>query len=142
MTHDGAFTNQAVAETKQVAMMAQFLDNLANAAIQKNDTVEKLVIANKCLAKVLANANTAIACLHLLGPMAPQTGIASNACPAHWAATPPGWDPHGYCWTHVWKVKLRHSSATCTHQKEGHNTTATCTNTKDGSRLNKAWTPA
>jgi hypothetical protein len=42
-------------------MMAKSLDNLANATIQKNDTVEKLVTANKKLAKALANANATIA---------------------------------------------------------------------------------
>ncbi len=41
--------------------MAKSLDNLANATIQKNDTVEKLVTANKKLAKALANANATIA---------------------------------------------------------------------------------
>jgi hypothetical protein len=42
-------------------MMAKSLDNLANAAIQKNETMEKLVTANAKLAEALANANAAIA---------------------------------------------------------------------------------
>jgi wyosine [tRNA(Phe)-imidazoG37] synthetase (radical SAM superfamily) len=41
-------------------MMARSLDNLANAAIQKNDTIEKLVVTNECLAKALADANAAL----------------------------------------------------------------------------------
>jgi hypothetical protein len=60
-SNDGAFANQAAAEAKQAAMMARSLDNLANAALQKNDTVEHLVRANKRLAKALVDANAAIA---------------------------------------------------------------------------------
>ncbi len=118
--------------------MARSLDNLANAAIQKNDTVEKLVVANERLAKALADANAAIARLRLPGHSASQPGGSSNAR----AAPSPEWDPHGYCWTHGWKVKLGHSSTTCNHRKDGHDTTASCANTKSGSTLNKAWTPA
>ena len=47
-------------------MMARSLDNLANAAIQKNDTIEKLVVTNECLAKALADANAAIACASVI----------------------------------------------------------------------------
>jgi hypothetical protein len=47
--NDGAFANQATAKAKQAAMMARLLNNLANAALQKNDTVAKLVTANKKL---------------------------------------------------------------------------------------------
>jgi hypothetical protein len=60
ITKDSTFANQAATYTKQAAMMAKSLDNLANAAIQKNDTVEKLVTANEKLAKALANANATI----------------------------------------------------------------------------------
>ncbi len=59
--HDGAFANQAAAEAEQAAKMARSLDNLANAALQKNNTVEHLVSANECLAIALADANAAIA---------------------------------------------------------------------------------
>ncbi len=135
-SNEGAFAKQVVAEAEQAAKMARSLDNLTNAALQKNDTVEKLVSANERLAKALADANAPIA-RRLPGPTAPHMGPASNARPA---TTPPTWDPQGYCWKHSWKVKLGHSSATCTHRKEGHDATTTRTNTKDGSGLNKAWT--
>jgi hypothetical protein len=55
-------------------MMAKSLDNLANAAIQKNDAMEKLVTANKKLTKALAKANTAIAQVHLPNPPNPPKG--------------------------------------------------------------------
>jgi hypothetical protein len=70
----GAFANQAVANAEQAEMMARSPDNLANAAIQKNDTVEKLVSANERLAKALADANAAIARLRLPGIAATTTG--------------------------------------------------------------------
>jgi hypothetical protein len=61
ITNDSAFANQATTKAWQAAMMAKSLDNLANATIQKNNTVEKLVTANKKLAKALASASAPIA---------------------------------------------------------------------------------
>jgi hypothetical protein len=61
IVNNSAFANQATTDAKQAAMMAKLIDNLANAAIQKNDMVEKLVTAKEKLAKALANANAAIA---------------------------------------------------------------------------------
>ncbi len=59
--NDGAFANQVAAEAEQAAMMACLLDILANATLQKNDTIEKLVTTNEKLVKALANAKAAIA---------------------------------------------------------------------------------
>jgi hypothetical protein len=56
---DRAFAHQA-ATNDQAAQMVVSLDNLANAAIQKNDTVDKLVATNERLAKALADANSAL----------------------------------------------------------------------------------
>jgi hypothetical protein len=71
---DCAFANQGATEAKQAARMVTSLDNLANAAIKKNDTVDKLVAANECLAKALADANSALTCLRL-----PQLAAAPNS---------------------------------------------------------------
>jgi hypothetical protein len=141
MVNDGAFANQAAAKAEQAAMMARSLDNLANAALQNNDTVAKLVTANKKLAKALANANATIARLRLLPPAAAPTGR-PNDCPSHWSPVILNWDPNGYCSSHGFKVKRCHTSATCAHQKEGHNATATRSDTKGSSEANKNWTPA
>jgi hypothetical protein len=112
-TSDSAFANQALTNVEQAMLMTRSLDNLANAAIQKNDTVERLVSANERLAKALADANTAIARLRL-PTQVPTPPASANKCvhPAHWSATPPAWDHQGYCWSHRWKVKVGHSSAT------------------------------
>jgi hypothetical protein len=121
ITNDSAFANQAATEAEQAAMMAKSLDNLANAAIQKNDTMEKLVTANKKLTKALALAdtNTAIALLCLPNPpnplSTPSTGTTNNCRPSHWSAVKPDWDPTSYCWMHGFKVKCGHTSTTCTH---------------------------
>jgi hypothetical protein len=123
--------------------MVTSLDNLVNAAIQKNNTIEKLVVANKCLAKVLADANATIACLCLPNtPAAPATpsGTDNHPRPSHWSAIKPDWANKGYYWTHGHKVKLGQSSSTCTHRKPRHITSATCSDIKGGSNANKGWT--
>ena len=130
-------------------MMAKSLDNLANAAIQKNETVEKFVTANMKLAKAHADANTAIAPLCLPDPPHPPNPPATparsstdNCHPSHWSTVKPDWDPTGYCSTHGFKVKRGHSSATCTHQRDGHNTAATRrSDPKGGSKANNNRTP-
>jgi hypothetical protein len=140
MAGNRAFANQAANDAKQAAHMVTSLDNLANTVIQKNDTVEKLVMANKRLAKALADANTAITRLCLLNTSVTPTALASTdncPCLAHWATVKPDWDCTGYCWTHGHKKKVGHFSATCSHQKDGHITSATRSNTKDGRIVNK-----
>jgi hypothetical protein len=92
--NNGAFANQVAAKAEQATMMARLLDNLANAALQKNDTVEKLVTANEKLVKALANANAAIARLCLLKPATAPNG-SSNDHPSHWSPVIPNWDPAG-----------------------------------------------
>jgi hypothetical protein len=102
---DRAFANQAITNNKeQVARMVTSLDNLANAAIQKNNTVDKLVATNECLTKALMDANAAIACLCFptapaapAAPAAPGTPAGTNNCPhsAHWTPIKPKWDCTG-----------------------------------------------
>jgi hypothetical protein len=122
-TGNHTFANQAITNNKQAARMVTSLNNLANAAIQKNDTLNKLVAANKHLAKALMDANATIARLCFLNaPTTPATtatpaGTVSHPCPAHWTPIKPEWDQTGYCWTHRYKVKVGHSSTSCTHQK-------------------------
>jgi hypothetical protein len=57
-----AFANQAAAqEIIQAEKMAALLDNLANASIQKNDTIDNLVATNQQQAKIIADLTEAIA---------------------------------------------------------------------------------
>jgi hypothetical protein len=102
-TGNCAFANLAITDDKQTARIVTSLNNLANAALQKNNTVNKLVASNKLLAKALVDANTAIAGLcFLTTPATPATPAAQDStdnppCPAHWTPIKPEWDPTGYC---------------------------------------------
>jgi hypothetical protein len=147
IANNSTFANQAATNAKQAAVMAKSLDNLANAAIQKNNTVEKPITANAKLAKALTDTSAAIARLHLPNPpnppnppSTPSRSSMNNCRPSHWTAVKPDWHPTSYCLTHGFKVKHGHTSATCTHQRDGHNTAATQSNTMGGSKANKNWT--
>jgi hypothetical protein len=52
---DTVFGANQAAELEQVQQMASSLDNLANATIQKNTTIENLMATNTMLAKAIAN---------------------------------------------------------------------------------------
>jgi hypothetical protein len=139
---DQAFANQAATNAEQIACMVKSLDNLANVAIQKNITVEKLVVVNKRLVKALADVNAAIAWLCLPNMPALPTTSTNNKNkprPSHKATVKPNWDPNGFFWTHGHKVKVGHSSTSCKCRKEGHNAATTHTDTKGGSNANKGW---
>jgi hypothetical protein len=131
---DSAFANQAAAqEIVQAEKMAASLDNLANASIQKNNTIDKLVATYQQQAKIIAKVTEAIAKLKAGSP--PMEQGSGRANPPHWRATKFAWDPTGYCWTHGFQVKVGHSSAICSFPKEGHCMDATHANTKGGSDL-------
>jgi hypothetical protein len=91
-----ALTNQAAAqEIVPAEKMAASLDNLANASIQKNDMINKLVGTNQQQAKIIANLTEAITKLKAGSPpMEQQLGCAN---PPHWRSTKPAWNPTGYC---------------------------------------------
>ncbi len=135
---NSAFANQAAAqEIVQAEMMAALLINLANASIQKNNTIDKLVATNQQQAKVITDLTAAIAKLKdSSSPTGHQTG---QERPSHWSPTKPAWDTMGYCWTHRWKVKMDHSSTTCSYPKEGHCKDAKHANTKGSSNLHQGW---
>ncbi len=42
--------------------------------------------------------------------------------PSCWGAVKPAWDKQGYCWcwSHGYKVKVGHTSATCSSRHKGH----------------------
>jgi hypothetical protein len=135
MTSDeSAFTNQAAAqEIVQAEKMAALLDNLANASIQRKNTIDKLVVTNQQQAKIIANLTEAIAKLKAGSPPTEQQSGSAN--PPHWRSTKPAWDPSGYCWMHGFQVKVGHSSATYSFPREGHCKDVTCANTKGGSNI-------
>ena len=95
--------------------MVAALDNLANAAVKKNTSLESLVAANKMLTEEIALMSLTITTLLLLGTPSNGTGGTrgnSTGGDGNGAAAP-SWDLTGYCWSHGYKVRCSHSSTTC-----------------------------
>ena len=130
--------------------MVTALDNLANAAVQKNDTFEQLVTANKELATSLTARDTEIKkLLSIITAISNNSGTGNNENTGGRERNDPNktrgsdipWDPTGYCWSHGYKVKTGHTSATCTRRKDGHaaHTTATRADPQGGCEWFKTW---
>jgi hypothetical protein len=117
--------NQAT-KLKQAQQMASFLDNLANATIQKNTTIKNLVTTNATLTKAIADIQLSITQMCTAGvptspaPTAPAPMMEAHVHPSHWRNTKPAWDKVGYCWTHGYKVTVGHSSTTYSSRRTGH----------------------
>jgi hypothetical protein len=152
-TGDTTFGANQAAEIEQAHQMATSLDNLANASIQKNATIDNLVATNAALSKAIQDIQRTLATMmtaHTPAPGAPAlttppgqpTGNTPPARPSHWTTVKPAWDRTGYCWSHGFKVKLGHNSCTCTSRKPGHRADATRTNTMGGSTFNAGWPTA
>jgi hypothetical protein len=67
--------------------MAASQDNLANAFIQKNNMINKLVATNQQQAKIIANLTETIAKLKAGSPPTEQQLV--RVSPPHWRATKP-----------------------------------------------------
>ncbi|KAL7475800.1 hypothetical protein ACHAW6_001700 [Cyclotella cf. meneghiniana] len=110
-SHISLVANAAVDNEQWSSQMTTSLNNLANAAVQKNDTVERLVLANKLLTNTVAKLQEDNAKL--------LTVIQQLAGPGHTHRPPqsqggmPKWDPKGYCHTHGYRVSIGHTSKTC-----------------------------
>ncbi|KAL7479567.1 hypothetical protein ACHAW6_005292 [Cyclotella cf. meneghiniana] len=84
------------------SQMITSLDNLANAAVQINDTVEKLVVSNKQITNTilkLQEDNTKYTKLFNVI----QQWAGHNPYTAQHQSTTPKWDTKGYCHTHGYK---------------------------------------
>jgi hypothetical protein len=133
--------NQAT-ELDQAQQMASFLDNLANATIQKNTTIKNLVATNATLTKTIADIQLSIAKMCTAGistfPALTAPAPLTEACvrPSHWSNTKPAWDKVGYCWMHGYKVKVGHTSNTCSLRRTGHQPGTTRANIMGGSTHN------
>ena len=96
-TGDTTFGANQAAELEQAQQMATSLDNLANASIQKNATIDNLVANNAALSKALQDIQRTLATMmtaHTPAPGAPAlttppgqpTGETPPGRPSHWAA--------------------------------------------------------
>ena len=102
-------------EAEMGEKMVSALDNLANAAVQKNDTVEQLVKSNAILTNTIKSQQEEIKRLHeILSTLSHNKSGKGDPNPDK----DKGWDPKGYCYWHGFKVKHGHSSLTCDKGKK------------------------
>jgi hypothetical protein len=158
-TGDTTFGANQAAEIEQAQQMATSLDNLANASIEKNTTIDNLVATNAALTRSIQDIQRMLATMMTAPPTTPGTWTPAPGTPAlappgqptgenppgrpsHWATVKPPWDRTGYCWSHGFKVKMGHTSGTCTSRKTGHQVSATRTNTMGGCTFNAGWPSA
>nr|ACA60896.1 gag protein [Thalassiosira pseudonana] len=133
-----SFRANATIETELSDQLVTSLDNLAYAAVQKNDTIEKFIETIKqqqdTIHKLQAQ-NGELMMKLLGGQSAADTGDKKGGTTGGTHA----WDPSGYCWTHGYKVKKGHNSKTCKTRGEGHQESATRSNIMGGNEANKNW---
>ena len=137
-------TGETTFSANQAVEMEQ-ADNPANVSIQKNATIDNLVAANTALSKAIQDMQRTLATMMTNqtptpgAPAPPSQPTGDHTRPPHWATIKPPWDRTGYCWSHGFKVKVGHTSCTCTSRKTGHQPGATRTNTMVG--LPRAFLP-
>jgi hypothetical protein len=164
-----AFGANAAEEEHQACQITALLNNLANALIQKNVMINNLIASNAQLAQALQEMQAAMVRMFPAGqphpapyqasvsyqpllwvpnpPEAASPPAASPAptqatrgpCPSYWGAVKPAWDKQGYCWSHEYRVKVGHTSATCSSRRKGYQPSATRANTKGGSIFNQGY---
>ncbi|KAL7474167.1 hypothetical protein ACHAW6_000154 [Cyclotella cf. meneghiniana] len=126
------------------------LDNLANPALQKNETLEKLISMNQQKDQVIASLTKSLKeekhTNSTLLAIISGAGLRSGGGDGSFQRTGVGkWeanlDPNGYCWLHGYKVKMGHSSMTCSKRLNGHKESATRANRMGGKEYNKDWKP-
>ena len=146
----GEFSANSTTQMTDDALAAQMvtsLDNLAMAASQKNETVEKLIEMNAQKDKTIATLTTSLASekatnAKLLDIISKAGLKASHVpTPSGGNGNVPRWEPTGYCWSHGFRVSRNHTSMTCKFPKEGHQVTATRANTMGGCEDSKTWRP-
>ena len=124
--------------------MVTALNNLAKAAVQKNDTFKQLVLAKKTLVDVYAaryaEVEKLIAIITALSK-GTNTGRGGGDETTTTSAASIPWNPTGYCWLHGFKCKVGHNSANLEKCIDGHNKHITdiCINPQGGCMWNKNW---
>ena len=135
------------AEEEMADKMVVALDNLANAAVEKNGTIETLVKANLALTKAVADRDTSLLALTTaITKFSNQRSKGGGGGGGGGGGSGPtadqsAFDPLGYCWSHGYKCKHGHSSATCNKKKPGHQVTAKRGDTQGGATWNQDWKP-
>ncbi len=164
-----AFGTNAAEEEHQAHQITALLNNLANVSIQKNVMFKNLVASNAQLAQALQEMQAAMVRMFPAGQLHPTpyqapasyqplawvpnpleaaappaespapTQATRGLHPSYWGAVNPAWDKQGYCWSDGYKVKVGHTSSTCSSWHEGHQPGATHANTMGGSIFNQGY---
>ena len=102
--------------------MVGALDNLANAAVNKNTLLKTLVATNKTLTDKFARMSRTIAALSLRSTPSNNNGDGGGSRNGdnRGGAGKQSWHPDRYCRLHGYKVCCSHSSVTCEHRKDNH----------------------
>ena len=139
-----AATTEPDAET--FAKLDGYLDNLAAAATTEKTTLTQLVENNATLTASITSLTATVATLSAAytllaaGKPAPSHPTANTQTRTKDTNKKPGYlAVGGYCWSHGYRVRKGHDSATCREKKEGHKDEATRANTMNGSDANKGW---
>ena len=153
MSNQAAEQDQA--EDEMGDRVVNALDSLANAAVLKTETCKTLVTTNKKLTQELNRlASIVQAMTNQLGCNSGNTAVNTNIKGGEggaggetirvtgYPATKQPWDPHGYCWSHSFKVRVGHFSVTCNNRKTGHIKVSTRTKTMGGVKWNSTWVPS
>ncbi|KAL7524835.1 hypothetical protein ACHAXR_001954, partial [Thalassiosira sp. AJA248-18] len=117
----GTAFNGMANQTEEAQMgdkMVSALDNLANAAVQRNDTFEQLVKANQTLTKTVESQQAEI---KRLLTIITTLSSSKQSLPKASGEGDGNWDKTGYCFRHGFKVKHGHTSKTCDNQDQGRN---------------------
>ena len=131
------------AEEEMTDKMVVALDNLANAAVKKNGTIEILGKANLALTKAVADHDTRLFALTTaitkLSNQCSKSGGSRGGGGGGPTADQSVFDPLDYCWSHGYKCKYGHSSATCNKKEPGHRVTTKRGDIQGGAIWNQDW---
>ncbi len=143
--HGAHAATESTGISSELDKLDGYLDNLANAATRESSTLRDLVDSNASCTASLKGLTASIAQLTaayhtLAGKKPPNTPTATpSATPASARNNKRNYAIRGYCWTHGYKVGIKHTSATCLAKAAGHMDLANRADTIDGSTNNKGW---
>lgn len=118
-----------------------YLDNLAAAATTERTTLAQLIENNATLTASITSLTASVASLTTAyAILAGGTNTGSGRQQPRSSTRKPSYlAVGGYCWTHGYRLRKGHDSATCKEKAEGHKDAATRANTMNGSTANKGW---
>ena len=123
-----------------------YLDNLAAAATTERTTLAQLIENNATLTASVTSLTASVASLTSAYTIlaagnnnAPKLTGSNKQQPRNSDRKPSYLAVDGYCWTHGYRVRKGHDSASCKDKAEGHKDAATRSNTMNGSTANKGW---